>query len=223
MRLLLAVVQPSLLVGWGMWGAADVRVAFLLYVFVACGLLPWLLVGARPLRAGRGLPFRPADAGASWGRMAALHFLVFGPGMVGAFAWLRPWMGAPEHYREQLAVLHWNPDLFPLYGFLFVLLVPLMEEWWWRGQALPRCVDRFGPRVGIVITAVGFAFYHAFVLLRLYDPLAVALRMTSIVGAGFFWTILAHRQRGWGLAYVGHLAADVAIVVIFLLFFRNAA
>lgn len=219
-RLLVAVVQPSLVVAWGIWGASDVRVAFLLYVFVACGVMPWVLVGARPGSRGIGLPFRGDRAG--FGRGAILHLLAFGPAMVAAFALLRPWMGAPEHYQEQLALLHWNPDRFPWYATFFVLLVPLMEEWWWRGQALPRCVARFGTRGGVALTAMGFAAYHAFVLLRLYDPLAVALRMTAILGAGVFWTALAHREGRWGLAYLGHLAADISIVVIFLLFFRNA-
>ena len=59
-----------------------------------------------------------------------------------------------SRYWEQLRMLHWNQDHFPWYAAFFVLLVPLMEEWWWRGQALPRCVARFGTRTGVALTAV---------------------------------------------------------------------
>ena len=221
LRLLVAVIQPSLLVAWGMWGVSDVRIAFLLYVFVACGLMPWLLFGVRPLSSRGGFPFLPrTDAAEHRVRTAALTWLVFGPGMVGAFALLRPWMGTPEHYRAQLAAMHWNDDHFIGYAVLFVAFVPLMEEWWWRGQVLPRCVERYGTLAGIALTSVGFASYHVFVLARLYDPLAVVLRMGAILGAGVFWSWLGWRQKRWGLPYLGHQAADVGIVVIFQFLFR---
>ncbi|NNM33634.1 MAG: CPBP family intramembrane metalloprotease [Gemmatimonadetes bacterium] len=220
-RLWIAIVQPSVLVAVAMWWVGNVEVAMLTYVFAACWLVPWLLLGVRPLSSRGGFPFLPRlDPGEKRVRKAVLHWLVFGPCMVGAFTLLRPWMGDPEHYRAQLALLGWNDSHFPWYVFVFVVFVPLAEEWWWRGQVLPRTIDRYGRRAGIAITALGFAGYHVFVLVRLYDPLAVVIRMTAIYGAGLFWSWLAARERRWGMAYLGHQAADTGIVGIFQLFFR---
>ena len=62
LRLILALLLPSVLVAWAMLVVKDVRVAFLVYTLGGCALIPWLLLGALPLRGGRGLPFLPAIA-----------------------------------------------------------------------------------------------------------------------------------------------------------------
>ncbi len=213
LRLLAALVAPSALVAWGLLGLADLRWTFLLYVFGACALVPALLVGAVPLGRGRGLPFLGGRASRS---RAAIAFVLFGPVFLALYAGLRTRLTAPEPYLEALEHLGWDRAHQNLYLLAFVTLVPLFEEWWWRGQALPRCLARYGRTRGILLTAVAFTAYHAFVLAELYSPALALLRLAGIGVAAGIWTIWAARTGNWGETYAAHLGADAALVAAFL-------
>jgi membrane protease YdiL (CAAX protease family) len=230
-RLVVALLLPSVLVAWAMLSRHDVRIAFLLYTLVGCVLSPWLLLGVRPLRTGRGLPFqrRPGSsevaARGSWPdprstvRRGLAQAGVFGVGLFVSYAIGRRWLADSTALQDRLGEMGWNPAHLPVYGVVFVLGIPLLEEWWWRGQALPRCVTRFGPRVGVAIAAASFALYHAFVLAAMYRPASVAVRLLAIAAAGSYWCWLARRRGAWLECYCGHLGASLAVVLAFSLFF----
>lgn len=210
-----------MLVAVGMVGLQSVSWGFLLYVFGGCALGPWLLVGATPLRRGPGYPFRPSGR-AEPGWVHLVSWLFFGAVLVLLYLVLRQWLVDADEVARTLRALRFDPESRNLYFAFFVLFVPLFEEWWWRGQALPRCRELFGPRVGFWMATVGFTSYHGVVLWQVYDPLSVALRLFGIGvgGALFGWMTL--RTEGWRWAYSSHLAADVAIVVAFVLLVGNA-
>jgi membrane protease YdiL (CAAX protease family) len=143
--------------------------------------------------------------------------VLFGPIFLLVYSLLRQVITAPEPYLDALRELGWNDAHRYLYFALFVATVPLAEEWWWRGQALPRAERLFGTGAGRVLVALGFASYHAPVLLRLYPVGPAALRFGGIVLAGLLWTWIAARRRSWGWVWWAHLAADAVIVVAFIL------
>ncbi|MNN10595.1 CAAX amino terminal protease self- immunity [compost metagenome] len=47
-----------------------------------------------------------------------------------------------------------------LYGCLFALVNSILEELLWRGLILPRFVDHAGEQMGLIVTSLGFGFYH---------------------------------------------------------------
>lgn len=211
LNLLATLIAPTLLVSVGLVWLHDVRWAFFLYVFGACGAVPWLLLRATPLRQGIGLPFRRP------GLRAAIAFLLFGPGFLGLYSLFRAQLTAPEPYLESLVRLGWPTQHSTLALVLFATLVPLFEEWWWRGQALPRCVARFGTRAGVLVAASGFASYHLVVLWQLYTPGLALLRFTGIFLGGLMWTVWAHRRGSWEETWAAHFGADLALVAAFVL------
>ena len=75
----------------------------------------------------------------------------------------------------------------------------------------------FGAPAGRLLVALGFAAYHAPVLLRLYPLGPASIRFAGIVAAGIFWTWFAARRRSWGWVWWAHLAADAVIVIAFVL------
>jgi membrane protease YdiL (CAAX protease family) len=213
LRLLLAMVAPVVLVAMAMGPIADLRLAFFAYVFGGCFLVPWMLVGARPGGSG-GLPFRRhAEHAAS----PLLAVFLFGPCFLLAYWLLRKVATAPEPYLEALRALGWEDHNRSFYFASFLICVPLAEEWWWRGQALPRAELLFGRRWGAALVALGFASYHAPVLLRLYPTGPALIRLTGIVVAGCVWTWIAARRRSWGWVWWAHLTADAVVVLAFIL------
>jgi len=216
-KLLAALALPSVLVAFGMFGARDVRVAFALYIVIGCGLGPWLLLGAKPFSTGRGLPWS-ASTNPRPDRHRLTAWLVFGPLFFAVYAFLRRYIGDAERYLVQLRSLGWRDEHELLYGLLFILLIPVAEEWWWRGQALPRCVERFGRGRGVLLAASAFAAYHVFTLAALYDGRSTAIRLAFIFLAGVVWSLLALWRAEWGVTYFAHLGAAMAIVAALFLY-----
>ncbi len=214
--LLLALAAPTVIVASALLGAHSVHVAFAAYLLGGCVLGPWLLLGARPLSARGGMPW--ARAGLLVDRVGWKLWLLFGPVFFIVYIAIRRLVQDPERYLAQLRTLGWRDEHELLYGAAFLLLIPLFEEWWWRGQAVPRCVDRFGRRSGVIIAALAYAAYHAFTLAVLYEPRAAWLRWLAILVAGWAWSEIAWRRRQWSGVYLAHLGADMAIVAAFLLF-----
>lgn len=216
-KLLLSLALPTALVGFGMLIVRDVRVTFALYLLIGCGLSPWLLLGARPFRTGNGLPWSASGStGLDRQRLAA--WLAFGPLFLAGYALLRRYIGDPERYLAHLRELGWRDEYELVYALLFVALIPLAEEWWWRGQALPRCVARYGRWPGLLLAASAYAGYHVFTLAALYDTPSTAIRLSGILLAGLVWSVMALRRAEWGLTYFAHLGADMAIAVAFFIF-----
>lgn len=210
-RLIAAFVLPTLLVLVGLHALQDIRWTFLLYVFGGCVLGPWLVVGARPFASSGGLPFRAPGAT----RRGLWLALLFGPGFLGVYWLLFPWLADASFYLDALQARGFEREQLGLYALLFLLLIPWVEEWWWRGQALPRAREQFGPRAGLLLAAAGFGLYHYFVLATLYPwPLAL-LRGSGILAAGVVWCLLAARYRSWQPTWWAHLAADAAVVAAF--------
>lgn len=209
--MLVAMAAPTVLVATAMFPLGDLRLAFVFYVLGGCLLVPRLLVGAGP---GTGLPFRAAEEHPAAPLVA---LAVFGPLFLLAYWLLRQFITAPEPYLQALRTLGWDDDHRHLYFALFLAAVPLAEEWWWRGQALPRAERLFGAPWGRLLVALGFAAYHAPVLLRLYPVGPASIRFAGIVAAGLFWTWMAARRRSWGWVWWAHLAADAVIVAAFIL------
>jgi len=213
--LVLALLLPTALVALGIVVLQNAVIAFLLYALGGCVLGPWILLGLLPLRTSEGWSFPGRGGDRLWMHLAA--WVVTGGGLLGAYFLLKPWLLNSGEVADALRALHMPERGLTVFLVGFVLTVPVAEEWWWRGQALPRCRAAFGTTAGTVLSVLGFAGYHAVVLSALYDPLSVLIRMAAITGGGFLFAAMALRTRGWRLAWSAHLAADAAIVLAFLL------
>ncbi len=214
-RLVLALLLPTVLVGVGIRGLHHAVAAFVLYIVGGCLVGPWWILGARPLRGHQGWTFRGVGGDRLW--MHAGAWLVIGAGLVGLYLLLSPWLLDPAEVAARLESLGWprQGQAFLLVGF--VLVVPVAEEWWWRGQALPRCRRAFGDRKGIGVSVLAFSAYHVVVLGELYEPSSVMIRMIAIAGGGWIFSGMAAHTQGWRWSWSSHFAADLAIVAAFLL------
>lgn len=213
-RLLTALALPAGLGAVGVFGLGNLSATFFLYAVGGCVLAPWLLVGARPLTSRGGLPFAPSSPN-TWRTELGLA-VVFGPVFLALYALARPWLGAIGDYQARATAL--GLDLREPGAALvaFAIFNPWLEEWWWRGHATPRCCSAFGRRGGVALVTAGFGAWHLVLLLALFPwPLAL-LRVGLITAASMLWSHLAMAHGSWRMTYIAHLAADLAMVVLFV-------
>ncbi|MBK7771533.1 MAG: CPBP family intramembrane metalloprotease [bacterium] len=214
-QLLTALAAPTLLGAIGVHGLGSLPATFLLYAAGGCVLVPWLLLGGR-FPAGRGgLPFSTKMARAWRGELALA--VLFGPVFLVIYAAVRPWLGPISDYRTRAAAL--GLDLGEPFAWLLLFAVfnPWLEEWWWRGQATPRCCAAFGRGPGLALVTGAFAAWHMVLLGALFPwPLMLA-RVVLIAAASLLWSHLALARGSWRATWVAHLAADLAMVALFVL------
>lgn len=110
--------------------------------------------------------------------------------------------GAIAAFREPVPLL----ILSYLPAFLIIFLVggPLVEEPGWRGFALPRLEQRFGPLVGTLLLGVLWGLWHL--------PLFLFIPGYNGARTGFV---------GIGLPFVEFVIGEVALAVIFTWVFHN--
>jgi membrane protease YdiL (CAAX protease family) len=122
----------------------------------------------------------------------------------------------------RLRALGWQDDWFVWFAGCFVVAIPWVEEWWWRGQALPRCGRAFGPRAGLAVAAIAFTGYHGVVLSQLYPWGPVLIRLAAILPVAFWWCLSARRHRSWLGPWLAHgPGADLAMVLLFAWLHRH--
>ncbi len=212
--LVAAIALPAVLGAVGAFALRSLPATFLLYGAGGCLLAPWLLVGARPFSSRGGLPFQPTPA-RQW-RAELILGLIFGPLFLAIYLWVRPWLGPITDYQSRLTAL--GIDLHQPAALLvtFAIFNPLLEEWWWRGHATSRCCEAFGRRGGLALVTAGFGAYHLVLLGALFPWPVLLVRVALITTASLLWSHLALRRSSWRAAYVAHLAADLAMVVLFV-------
>lgn len=95
---------------------------------------------------------------------------------------------------------------YPLIAVVFVLgnglFGPIAEEVVWRGIVQTELVERWGPALGIGVTAVLFAFKHVVVDLSL-------ARITTLLTLALVYGLVRHRW-GSGASTVTHVAVNLA-------------
>lgn len=84
-----------------------------------------------------------------------------------------------------------------LYGVLFAVVNSILEEILWRGFILPRFVDYLGEKIGLIITSIGFGFYHysigfPWVICALFSLCGMLLGGVAIRSKGLLPVIILH-------------------------------
>ena len=84
-----------------------------------------------------------------------------------------------------------------MYGCLFALVNSVLEEILWRGIILPRFVDFCGEKVGLLVTSIGFGFYHysigfPWVVCGLFSFFGVLMGGVAIRSKGLLPVIILH-------------------------------
>lgn len=86
---------------------------------------------------------------------------------------------------------------FLMYGILFALVNSILEEILWRGLILPRFIDYSGEKLGLIVTSLGFGFYHysigfPWVICGLFSLCGLLMGGVTIRSKGLLPVIIMH-------------------------------
>jgi membrane protease YdiL (CAAX protease family) len=88
------------------------------------------------------------------------------------------------------------------------VVVPVAEEWLWRGAVQPRLVNALGVWAGVAVTALLFSVKHAIVDASLG-------RLAAIVGMGLVLGWVA-RRASWQASSIAHIGVNTMATAVLL-------
>jgi len=95
---------------------------------------------------------------------------------------------------------------WPVFIAYFVLVNPFLEEYFWRGYL-------GNPTNGLHISDFGYAGFHALILIGKVQTGSIIYSLIVLVFAGWLWRQIAREDRGLLAPVLGHMAADLSILV----------
>ena len=120
------------------------------------------------------------------------------------FAW-NIFKFAPD-FSAQVAAWGLNKHNWIPFIAYFILVNPLVEEYFWRGY--------LGSEVkSLHITDFIYAGYHTMIIINKIHLLSVVYCMGALVAAGWLWRQIKREDQGLLAAVIGHMAADFTILL----------
>jgi membrane protease YdiL (CAAX protease family) len=120
------------------------------------------------------------------------------------FLW--SYFGLTDDLSGQMAALGLTRSTWTPFITYFVLVNPLLEEYFWRGFL-------GSPTRGLYPSDFLYAGFHGLILMNRIQPGAVLYSLAVLVLAGWFWRQLARANQGLLAPVLGHMAADLTLLV----------
>lgn len=141
----------------------------------------------------------------NWLGFAMLRFLLSGVVFAIAVEFASRWLPIPK----SLPVDRFFTDTYGAYlmAAFGITLAPLLEELFFRGMLYPVLRQSVGTGLGIVLTAIAFAFIHGAQLGYAWAPLL------SIFVVGIVFTIVREKTNSVAASFLMHCGYNLALFV----------
>jgi membrane protease YdiL (CAAX protease family) len=192
---LLTPLSPYLAVGIGMFWFHQAWVALLGFHFVI--VLSLLL--AKPHLSIKVL-FKSNDF-----RWVILSVLLCGSSGVSLYVFWSTFEVVTD-LPAQIKSLGLTSSTWPVFITYFVLVNPLIEEYFWRGYL-------GNPTKRLYISDFLYSGFHGLVLMNKMQAGAIIFSLIVLVITGWFWRQVARADGGLLAPVLGHMAADFTILV----------
>lgn len=115
-------------------------------------------------------------------------------------------LGIASDLSAHIAVLGLNSSSWILFSAYFSLVNPFIEEYFWRGYL-------GSPTKKPYISDFMYAGFHALILIGHVKVTSILYSLIVLALAGWFWRQVARADNGLFAPVLGHMAADVTILV----------
>ena len=120
------------------------------------------------------------------------------------FLW--PYVGVISDLLAHVESFGLTNSTWPLFVAYFALVNPLVEEYFWRGYL-------GSPTKSLHISDFLYAGFHALILWNRVRLSTIIYSLIVLVLAGWFWRQLAREDKGLLASVLGHMAADLTILL----------
>ncbi|HEX5943827.1 MAG TPA: CPBP family glutamic-type intramembrane protease [Anaerolineales bacterium] len=138
-------------------------------------------------------------------RWVVLNILLCGSSGISLY-FLWSYFGVIDDLPGQVEALGLTRSTWPLFITYFVLVNPLIEEYFWRGYL-------GSPTRGLYPSDFLYAGFHGLILMNKVQPGLILYSLGVLVLAGWFWRQLARADNGLLAPVLGHMAADFTILM----------
>ena len=138
-------------------------------------------------------------------RWVILSILLCGSSGISLY-FLWSYFGVSNDLSAQVEGFGLTSSIWPLFIAYFVLVNPLFEEYFWRGYL-------GSPTRSLYPSDFFYAGFHGLILIGKMPVSAVLFSLIVLVLAGWFWRQLARANGGLLAPLLGHLAADLSILM----------
>jgi len=114
--------------------------------------------------------------------------------------------GFANNLSLQVESLGLNAHTWIPFIIYFAAINPFIEEYFWRGY-LGSESKRLHPSDFL------YAGFHGLILTGKVHPLSILLALSALVAAGWFWRQILRKDRGLFAPVLGHMAADLTILI----------
>jgi CAAX protease family protein len=190
-----APILPYLAVGIGLFWLHQAWMTLLgFHVGILVSL--WLAKPALPIN----ILFKSHDI-----RWVLLSILLCGSSGVSLY-FLRSSFGIVSDLSAQLESFGLTRSGLPLFMTYFVLVNPLLEEYFWRGYLGSRTK-------GLFPSDFAYAGFHGMILVNKVHMSAVLYSLIVLIAVGWLWRQIAREDGGLLAPVLGHMAADFTILM----------
>lgn len=119
---------------------------------------------------------------------------------------LLSYSGVIGDLQEHVQALRLTGSTWPVFITYFVLVNPWIEEYFWRGYL-------GSPTTGLYPSDFLYSGFHTLILWGKVQPVLIVYSLIVLVAAGWFWRQLARIDEGLLAPVLGHMAADLAILL----------
>ena|SRR5690349_9517411 len=138
-------------------------------------------------------------------RWVILSVLLCGSSGISLY-FLRPYLGIGSELSSQTESLGLTRLTWPIFITYFVLINPLLEEYFWRGYL-------GSPTKRLSISDFAYAGFHALILTGKMLASSILYSLILLILAGWFWRQIGHEDKGLLAPVLGHMAADFTILL----------
>lgn len=151
-----------------------------------------------------GITIKQAFQGKRYGVLFITALAGAGGGILLYILW--PLLSVPNDINSYIRSIGLNERTWPVFLTYFILINPLIEEYYWRGYLA-------GSAKGIALNDLLFSGYHLIVLAGQIETIWLIVVFFALTIGAWFWRQMNKLGGGLLASTISHITADITVIL----------